>query len=197
MTFDVALAFLSFAFVAAVTPGPSNVMISATGASVGFARGLPCAVGTSLGMGFLLFCAGLGLGQLVTAWPALLRVMNWGGAAFLLWLAWKIGTAGSPSTGTNDEPVGFFEAALFQWANPKAWLVAVSAAGTYLQGGDQRLDQALALGTLFVAASLPSCLLWLAAGASLQRLLRGERAARRFNAAMGLLLAASVGLLFI
>ena len=197
MTLEVALAFLSFAFVAAVTPGPSNVMISATGASAGFVRGLPCAVGTSLGMGFLLFCAGLGLGQLVTSWPALLHVMNWGGAAFLLWVAWKIGTAGPPSSTAGGEPVGFLQAALFQWANPKAWLVAVSAAGTYLQGGEQRFCQALALGALFVAASLPSCLLWLSVGASLQRLLRSERSARQFNMAMGLALAASVVFLFV
>lgn len=194
---QVALAFLSFAFVAAITPGPSNVMISATGASAGFVRGLPCAVGTSLGMGFLLFCAGLGLGRLVTSWPALLLAMNWGGATFLLWLAWKIGTAGPPSSTASAEPVGFFQAALFQWVNPKAWLVAVSAAGTYLQGGNERVYQALALGALFVAASIPSCLLWLSAGASLQRLLRGERAARRFNIAMGLLLAASIVPMFV
>lgn len=197
MTSDQIIAFLGFSIVAAITPGPSNVMITATGAAAGFVRGLPCAVGAAIGMGALLFCAALGLGQLVLGWPTLLAVMNGCGAAFLLWLAWKIGTAGTASPSTNSEPVGFMGAALFQWANPKGWLVAVGAAGTHLQGAADQLAQALAFGALFFAAALPSGLVWLLLGAVLQRTLQGERAARLFNRVMGALLAASVIVLLV
>jgi threonine/homoserine/homoserine lactone efflux protein len=197
MTFDQAAAFLVFAAVAAVTPGPSNTMIVATGSAWGLWRGLPCVLGASAGMGLLLFASGLGLGQLITAKPMLLKVMNWGGAAFLLWLSWKIATAGHADAPAGAKPVGFAGAATFQWINPKGWMVAVSAAGTYLQAAaDNALVQAVAFGALFFAAALPSGLVWLVLGASLHALLRNDRHARLFNIAMGVALALSVLMIF-
>ena len=89
--------------------------------------------------------------------------------------------------------MGFIGAAAFQWVNPKSWLVCASAAATFLdEGAGSALGQSAALGLVFLLASLPSCLPWLAFGAVLQRLLRSERAFRIFNGAMAALLAASV-----
>ncbi|TWT15549.1 LysE family translocator [Reyranella sp. CPCC 100927] len=196
MTLEQGLSFLIFSFVAAVTPGPSNVMLTATGAMVGVARGLPCLLGVAVGMGALLFAAALGLGQVVLGHPRLMQVLNWGGAAFLLWLAWKIATAEPASQDTNRKAVGFVEAATFQWINPKSWMVGVSAAGTYLQTtSDSALLYAVTFAAIFVAAALPSSFLWLAFGASMHRLLRSTRAARIFNIVMGVSLAASVAMI--
>ena len=192
MTFEQSIAFLIFAVVAAVTPGPSNVMLAAAGSAAGVLRGLPCLIGVSLGMGTLFFAVALGLGQVVLAHPAILQALNWIGAAFLLWLAWKIASLGTMSATASDEPVGLLSAALFQWINPKAWLVVTSAAGTYLTADAGALTQAISLALLFIAAALPSGFVWLAFGASVHRLLRAPRAARLFNLAMGLCLAASV-----
>lgn len=197
MTFDQAAAFLVFAIVAAMTPGPSNTMIAATGSAWGLWRGLPCVLGSSVGMGLLLFASALGLGQLIIAQPVLLRALNWGGAAFLLWLSWKIATAGGANATADDTPVGFLGAAAFQWINPKGWLVAVSAAGTYLQAAtDNALLQAAGFGILFFAAALPSGLVWLVLGASVHALLRDDRHAHIFNIVMGLVLALSVLMIF-
>ena len=197
MTLEQAAAFLVFALVAAITPGPSNTKIVATASAAGWWRGLPCVLGASAGMGTLLFCSALGLGQLVIAQPMLLKVLNWGGAAFLLWLAWKIANAGRVSDLRVPKPVGFIGAAAFQWINPKGWLVAVGAAGTYLQAtSDNALSQALAFGALFFAGALPSGLVWLALGASVHALLRDERSARTFNIVMAVALAASVATMF-
>lgn len=197
MTFDQAAAFLVFAIVAAVTPGPSNTMIVATGSAWGLWRGLPCVLGSSVGMGLLLFASALGLGQLIVAQPVLLKALNWCGAGFLLWLSWKIATARRADATAAAKPVGFFGAAAFQWINPKGWLVAVSAAGTYLQAATgNAFLQALAFGVLFFAAALPSGLVWLVLGASLHTLLRDDRHARIFNIVMGLALALSVVMIF-
>lgn len=196
MTTDQGIAFLIFAFVAAVTPGPSNIMLTATGASVGVARGLSCLLGVAAGMGLLMFCVAIGLGQIVLGHAVVLQALNWCGAAFLLWLAWKIATADRAGEQAAMRPVGFAEAAAFQWINPKSWLVSASATGAYLQadaGG--ALAQSIAFAALFVAAALPSGLAWLAFGAGLHRLLRHHRAARLFNLAMGASLAASVALI--
>jgi len=196
MTPERVAAFLLFAVVAAGTPGPSNLLLTATGARVGVVRGLPALLGVSLGMGAMMLTVAFGLGSAVLASRAVLRALNVGGAAFLLWLAWKIATAPASGAAAERGAVGFLGAAAFQWINPKSWLVCAGAAGTYLDGAaGGAVAQAGALGALFALASLPCCLVWLAFGAGAQRLLRTERARRAFNVAMGLLLAGSVVLI--
>jgi threonine/homoserine/homoserine lactone efflux protein len=192
-----AVAFLLFAVVAAVTPGPSNIMLTAAGAQAGVLRGLPCLLGVATGMGLMMFLVPLGLGSLVLMHPLALRGLNWGGAAVLLWLSWRIATSGGSieaKPGTN--PVGYLGAALFQWVNPKSWLVSASAAGTFLSiGAGSPIAQAACLSGLFLLAALPSCFLWLAFGAGVERLLRGHRRLRIFNVVMGALLALSIVLI--
>jgi threonine/homoserine/homoserine lactone efflux protein len=198
MTREQAVSFFLFSVAAAGTPGPSNVLLMATGGQVGVLRGLPCLLGVGLGMAVMMFVVAFGLGSVILGSPALLGALRWGGAAFLCWLAFKVATARRPGAVTGGgEPVGLVGAAAFQWINPKSWLVCASAAATFLAAGaGSALGQSLALGLVFLLACLPSCLPWLAFGAAMQRLLRSERAFRIFNGVMGALLAASV-LLFL
>ncbi len=104
MTLEQSLPFLIFSLVAAITPGPSNMMITATGSAAGIVRGLPCVVGSAAGMASLMFTAALGLGQIILGHPEILRVMNWCGAAFLLWLAWKIANCGARGERERQSP---------------------------------------------------------------------------------------------
>src|SRR5262245_49015854 len=108
-------------------------MLTAAGAQAGVLRGLPCLLGVTTGMGLMMFVVPLGLGSLVFGHPFIVRALHWGGAAVLLWLSWKIATSGSHiDAAPGRDPVGYLGAALFQWVNPKSWLVAASAAGTFL-----------------------------------------------------------------
>jgi threonine/homoserine/homoserine lactone efflux protein len=196
MTPERVVAFLLFAVVAAGTPGPSNLLLTATGARVGVLRGVPAVLGVGVGMGAMMLGVAWGLGSAVLASRAAMRALNIAGAAFLLWLAWKIATAPAGGTAGDRGAVGFVGAAAFQWINPKSWLVCAGAAGTYLDGAaGGALAQSAALGALFALASLPCGLVWLAFGAAAQRVLRTERARRGFNVAMGLVLAASVAMI--
>src|SRR5262245_9519702 len=196
MTPEHAMAFVLFAVAAAGTPGPSNLLLAGTGAAVGVVGGFPCVLGVALGMAAMMSAVAFGLGAIVLANPVVLRALNWIGAIFLLWLAWKIATAGRGGVVSRAKPVGFLGAAAFQWINPKSWLVCAGAAGTYLDAqSGSALAQALALGGLFLLACLPCCFAWLAFGAAAQRRLRTEGTRRAFNVAMGLLLAASVVLI--
>jgi threonine/homoserine/homoserine lactone efflux protein len=190
------IAFLLFAVVAAVSPGPSNVMLTAAGARGGVAKGLPCLLGATIGMASMMFLVPLGLGSVVLGHPLALTGLRWGGAAFLLWLAWRIATSAGGDTLVEERAVGFVGAAVFQWVNPKAWVVSVGAAATYLspESGSAVAESAL-LGGLFALAALPSGFVWLAFGAAVQRLLRGRRARRAFNLSLGVLLALSVALI--
>ena len=191
------MAFLLFAVVAAVTPGPSNIMLTAAGAQAGVWKGLPCLFGVTAGMGLMMFVVPVGLGTLVLSHPPLIAALHWGGAAVLLWLSWKIATSSSGSDPiANTSPVGFLGAAVFQWVNPKSWLVSASVAGTFLRPeAGSALVQAASLGGLFVLAALPSCFLWLAFGAAVQHVLQQPHRRRVFDIAMGVLLALSIVLI--
>lgn len=193
MTLEQAAAFFLFAFVAAITPGPSNVLLTATGAQAGFWRGLPCAFGVSAGMGSLMFLAALGLGSVLVGHPDVMTAIRFVGAAFLLWLAWKIATSPAGGGQSTAKPTGFFGAAALQWVNPKAWMVATGAVATYLHADTgAAIVQAALFAGVFVSAAFPSNLVWLGFGATAQRLLQDERRGRIFNLVMGVLLAGSV-----
>ena len=193
MTADQAIAFVLFAIVAAITPGPSNIILTSTGAHVGALRGLPCLFGVAIGMGLMMFLVAFGLGSLILEHPVIVHSLKWSGIGFLLWLSWKIATAGRSDTTTDQAFVGFWGAAAFQWVNPKSWLVSASAVGTYLHAGvGSAVVPAIYLGLLFVLAALPSGFVWLAFGATVQRCLHTERALRIFNVVMGTTLAGSV-----
>lgn len=196
MTIDQALAFALFALVAAITPGPSNIILASTGAAIGAARGLPSVIGVAIGMGVMIFAVAYGLGNLVLDHPLILTLLKWGGIAFLAWLAWQLARAGGIGESGGGRIFGFWRAAAFQWVNPKSWLVSAGAIGAILHHGEASpLVHAAAAGALFALVALPCCALWLAGGAAFQRLLRTERSACRFNRAMAALLAASIVLI--
>jgi threonine/homoserine/homoserine lactone efflux protein len=160
-------------------------------------RGLPCLVGVTAGMGLMMFVVPLGLGSLILTNPLVIKALNWAGAAFLLWLSWKIATSRRMDSLPDSRPVGFIGAAVFQWVNPKSWLVTASAAGAFLHAGaGSPVLQSALLGGLFFLVALPSCFVWLAFGATAQRLLQTPRRLRAFNITMGILLALSIGLIF-
>jgi threonine/homoserine/homoserine lactone efflux protein len=198
MTAEQAAAFFVFALVAAITPGPSNVLLTATGLQVGLLRGLPCLFGVGAGMGSMMFLAAYGFGAVVTGHPQAMQVVRWLGAVFLLWLAWKIASAppGDGGSTAPPRPAGFLGAAALQWVNPKAWLVAAGAVAAYLPGeAESALLRAAVFALVFVSAALPSSLVWLVFGVAAQRVLREPRRRRVFNIAMGLALAASVAMI--
>jgi threonine/homoserine/homoserine lactone efflux protein len=147
-------------------------------------------------MGSMMLVMGSGIAGVLLTHEAVLPVIKLGGAAFLLWLAWRIATAGRSDPKAASRGVGFFDAAALQWVNPKAWVVSAGAAATYLEAAPHSVvGQAVTFALVFVLAALPSGFVWLAFGAALQRLLRDERRRRGFNIAMGALLAASVAVM--
>lgn len=195
MTAEQIVAFFVFAVVAAVTPGPSNALVMVAGARAGFVGGLPCLAGVVVGMALMMGGANLGLGGVVQSSPDAVAVLKGIGAAFLLWLAWKVASAPVHSGDAKGSVVGFWRALIFQWVNPKSWIVSVSAAATFGAGhGATPAVQAMWLASTFAIAAALSCTVWLAFGASLQRWLKNETRSRWFNVSMGIALAASVAL---
>jgi threonine/homoserine/homoserine lactone efflux protein len=184
-------ALLVFAAVSLFTPGPNNLMLMASGANWGLRRTLPHLLGVAAGFPVLVVAVGLGLAGLLQAVPGSQTALKVASVAYLLWLAWKIGSA-APEIGearADARPLTFLQAAAFQWVNPKGWAMALGALGAYTTGG---ATAALAVAAIFLVLGLPSAWTWTVLGERLRRLLTNPARLRAFNWAMAALLVLSV-----
>src|SRR5215470_11298886 len=118
--------FITYTFVMSITPGPNNVMLTASGARFGFGRTLPHILGIVCGFIVQLLAVCAGLSALFTRWPALQSTLAWVGAAYLLYLGWQLLSAGAADSREAHHPVSFLQAALFQFLNPKAWVMTLT-----------------------------------------------------------------------
>lgn len=194
MSTESLIAFITYAFVTSVTPGPNNTMLLASGLNYGLVRTLPHMFGIGIGFTLMVLGVGAGLGGLFTTWPALYALLRVVGAAYLLWLAWQIATA-RPMQDTHTpgrgRPFSFWQAAAFQWVNPKAWVMAIGAIATYVPA-DGGLSAVVLVAVVFALVNAPSVALWAVFGTALRRYLSDARTLRAFNITMALLLVLSL-----
>lgn len=193
MSLDAFLALLVYAFVTSVTPGPNNFMLLASGVNFGFVRTIPHMLGIALGFLVLLLAVGFGLGALLTAVPALHLVLKIAGGVYLLYLAYRIAMARSIGQcgDAPSRPMTFLQAAGFQWVNPKAWVMAVTAMAVYTDPEDPYLS-VLIIGVAFATVNFPSVSVWSGFGTALRGFLSDPVRLKWFNIAMGLFLAATL-----
>ncbi|WP_309086053.1 LysE family translocator [Chelativorans sp.] len=193
MSFDVFLALLVFSFVSSVTPGPNNFMLLASGVNFGFLRTIPHMLGIAAGFCSLLLAVGFGLGALLTAYPQLHLLLKAAGGAYLLYLAWKIATSRALAQKGEGgaSPMSFTQAALFQWVNPKAWVMAVTAMAVYANP-DAPFISVLLIAFAFTVVNFPSVSVWAGFGVALRGFLADPARLKWFNIAMGLALAATL-----
>ena len=183
------LPLLTYMATMSVTPGPNNLMLAASGVNFGFRRTLPHMLGISIGVGIqIVLVAGL-LAWVMTWLDALRLPLVFVGCAYLLWLARRQAGAGQPGNSEKRQPLGFFGAALFQWVNPKAWMMVLNAAILFLPHGNWTAVLWMAVMSVFV--NLPCIAVWAFAGDKLRLTLRDPLALRVFNYTMAALLAAT------
>ena len=191
MSLDLLSALAVFAFVTSVTPGPNNLMLMASGANFGFRRTIPHMLGIGLGFAFMVALIGVGLSGLFDAYPASYIALKAASVIYLLYLAWKIANAAAPGdAGTGGAPMTFLQAAAFQWVNPKAWAMALTAISAYAP--DQTLAAIAWVALIFGAINLPSVGSWTILGQQMRRVLTNPARLRAFNWTMATLLIASM-----
>ena len=192
MSLEIFFTLLVFAFVTSITPGPNNLMLLASGVNFGFRRTIPHMLGIGSGFFSLLIGVGLGLGALIQTIPLVYTILKFAGGAYLVYLAYKIAT--SRSLGTvdgNARPMTFLEAAAFQWVNPKAWVMAVTAMATYT-AAQASLGPVLFVGIAFALVNGPSVSSWAAFGEFMRGWLSDPARLKWFNISMAALLVASL-----
>jgi len=194
MTFEILTALVAFCFVGVITPGPNNLMLMASGANFGFRRTVPHMLGVGLGMPILVTLVGIGVIRVLEAYPIVQTVLTVLSVAYLLYLAWKIANAAPPRKVAEDEAMGkpltFLQAAAFQWVNPKAWFMALSAITLYAGGRDP--SAILWIAAVYCAVGVISTTSWTALGQQMRRLLNSRARLRAFNWTMAALLVATL-----
>lgn len=197
MTTDLYLSLIGFAFVSSITPGPNNMMLLASGANFGLRRSLPHMFGISLGHSFMIVLLGLGLIQVFDILPWLETAMTWVAIAYLVFLAWKIASAApvAEDIPQRGRPFTFWQAAGFQWVNPKGWFMAVTALTAYAP--DHSVPLVFLVAGTFMATNFPSIAFWAGLGVQARRFLGTPLRLRLFNWTMaGLLVLSLVPVLF-
>ncbi|MCA1922309.1 LysE family translocator [Buttiauxella noackiae] len=190
---------LGFLWVAAITPGPNNMLLTSSGANYGFLRTIPLMIGIMLGMQCILLLVAFGVGSLILLYPALHLILKIAGSAYLLWLAWKIGTATYEKLETDappSAPIPFWQGGLLQVINPKAWLMALGAVASFSLAGSQYLHSVVLISIGIALVNIVAGIIWIAFGSMIGKLLRSRRAWAIFNTFMGLLTAACVLLIW-
>jgi threonine/homoserine/homoserine lactone efflux protein len=183
------LPFLTYTFVMSITPGPNNVMLTASGASFGLRRTVPHILGVTAGYLLQLLAVCAGLSALFARWPALQRTLGWAGAAYLLYLGWRMLGGSDAATPAARQPVSFAEAAMFQCLNPKAWVMSVTAATLFLPRELPLLLRGAYMAGITAGLMMPCMAVWALFGQSLRGLLGAPRGRLAFNVAMALALA--------
>ncbi len=189
------LAVATFAFITSVTPGPNNMMLLASGAHFGFVRTIPHILGIVLGMACLLTSVLAGLGTIFILWPPAHDILKVAGSVYLLWLAWKLGSAPTDEISAKDpnhRPMRWWQAVLFQYVNPKAWMMTIGCITSFSIAGDLYVQSGVWIIILFALMGGPAICLWAWGGMAIRRYLNNPKRRRVFNLLMGLATASTV-----
>jgi threonine/homoserine/homoserine lactone efflux protein len=186
-------AFVVFAAVMFITPGPNNIMLLSSGLNYGFRPTLPHIAGITIGFAFMVGVVGLGLGTIFIAYPVLQTILKYAGGAYLVYLAAAIAMSGPPAPGDRDRrgPMTFWGAALFQWINAKGWVMVIGTITAYAAIATFPYNIAIQVALSLILGTV-SCTAWAIFGSSLRPVLTAPRAIRVFNIAMAILLLASL-----
>lgn len=194
-TLAMLLSIATFTLSTVITPGPNNIMLLSSGLTFGYKRTVPHMLGIMLGFPFMVLLVGLGLGIIFEKFPILFTVLKVVGIAYLFWMAFKIANNKSSfdiKEDENSKPFTFLQSAAFQWVNPKAWIMAITAISIFVTSKDDSLIQVTIIAVIYMLSGVVSTNTWTVGGLLLKRFIKEESSVRKFNILMAVLLVVSV-----
>jgi threonine/homoserine/homoserine lactone efflux protein len=190
---DLILPILLFAVSASITPGPNNIMLMSSGLNFGIQKSIPHLLGVVIGFPIMIISIGLGFEIVFEKYPFIHQVIKIVGIIYLVYLAWRVATSSRQALdAAKAMPLQFWQAVLFQWVNPKAWVMATGAIAAYTSLSSDFFTQVLIIALTFMVVAFPSAGSWLIFGSSLKRFLQKPAYQHAFNVTMALLLIASI-----
>ncbi|WP_100159722.1 LysE family translocator [Proteus columbae] len=200
MTISLISSLAIFLFIAAITPGPNNLLLTSSGANVGFKSSLKLMAGIMLGMQCVLLSSAFGVAALLIIYPALHIGLKIVGSAYLLWLAWKTATSSYQRLdipAKTPQTVSWFQGGLLQFLNPKAWMMGLGAVGSFSLSGDAYFSSVIAISIVMIIVNFVAGVVWILGGTLISLFLQSRRSWFVFNISMGLLTALCVPLIWI
>ncbi|MDM3561270.1 LysE family translocator [Proteus vulgaris] len=200
MTISLIFSLTVFLFIAAITPGPNNLLLTSSGANVGFKGSLRLMAGIMLGMQCVLLSSAFGVAALLIIYPALHIGLKIVGSTYLLWLAWKTATSSYQRLdipAKTSQAVSGFQGGLLQFLNPKAWMMGLGAVGSFSLSGDAYFGSVIAISVIMVIVNFVAGIVWILGGTLISLFLQSRRSWFIFNISMGLLTALCVPLIWI
>ena len=194
-TITILVSIFTFTLSATITPGPNNIMLLSSGLTFGYKSTLAHIFGIVFGFPIMVLLVGLGLGIVFEKFPMILDILKNVGILYLVWMAYKIANNKSTYDLKDDqksEPFTFLQAALFQWVNPKAWIMAISSISIFVKPDVDSLMQIVLIALIFLLSAIVSCNTWVIGGVALKKIIKSEKSIRIFNISMAILLVVSV-----
>ncbi|RXJ81526.1 LysE family translocator [Arcobacter sp. F2176] len=192
-TVTLLISISAFALTATITPGPNNVLLLSSGLTFGYKRTLPHVFGVFLGFALMVLLVGLGIGIVFEEFPIVLKILKIVGILYLFWMAYKIGSSkGHMKIKEKHKPFTFIQAALFQWVNPKGWIMSMTAMSIFVTSKDNSISQVVIIAFIFLLAGAIACNAWAIGGVALKRFIKDDSHVRKFNLIMAILLVLSV-----
>ncbi len=193
-TLAMILSIISFGLASTMTPGPNNIMLLSSGLTFGYRRTIPHALGINFGFPVMVICVGLGIGTLFEVFPFIYTLLKVAGIAYMVWMAWHIANTKGALDAENkkDRPFTFFQAAMFQWVNPKAWMMAVTSTSAFITDHETAPVQVVIISGIYFFCAFVSTNSWSLGGVVLKRFIQNEKWVRGFNIAMAVLILGAV-----
>ncbi len=189
---ELLIPIIIFCFATSISPGPNNIMLMTSGVNYGIVKSIPHLLGINIGFPAMVAAIGFGLGSIFIAFPSLYLIIKTLGISYLLYLAWKIARSSMPGTYVvSNQPITFMQAVLFQWVNPKAWVMAIGAIASFTTS-EKMVSQILMIVAGYAIVGGMCIATWLCAGAAMKRFLQNEKLLKIFNLMMATLLVMSV-----
>jgi threonine/homoserine/homoserine lactone efflux protein len=194
---EVLWALALYSMVMTFTPGPNNLLLLSSGLSFGLSRTARHMTGIMTGVMLQICLVGAGLGVLFARFPELQTVLKFVGTIYMLWLAWRLWNAGGIKAADTARPIGFFEAMVFQFVNPKTWVMATTVVAAFVPAGDGYAERLVLAGLVFNVAAFPGISMWAASGAWLRSLVHDGASRQRLNRIMAALSALTAMLFWV
>ncbi|MBL5922919.1 LysE family translocator [Lelliottia amnigena] len=181
--------FLLFAFVASITPGPTNILILTNSQHVGVIKTVPAILGGCVAASLIVLISGAGAGEILRQYPLARQVMSWAGVLWLSWMSWQLfsAPAANLSTGSHRRFTAR-AAALLQVLNPKTWMMALAVVSLFAPAGANALHDVALMALWFLMISMACLMCWAWLGKAVNRVFRTTVAMVRFQRLMALCL---------
>lgn len=189
------ISIATFTISTVTTPGPNNIMLLSSGLTFGYKKTIPHMSGIIVGFPFMVVLVGLGMGVIFEKFPVILSILKIVGILYLFWMAFKIAnntSAYEVNKGQKSEPFTFFQAAIFQWVNPKAWIMAITAISIFVTANENSYLQVITIAFIYFLSSIISANSWAFGGVVLKKFIKNESSVKKLNIIMAILLIASV-----